>query len=438
MNNNLCGTCNRQTYRGNNTPQLQCWNCDKVFHKKIECSFMNQNAVRNIIDRNFEWLCNTCVHDSFAFSSIETSELIDICSVYCQENQPKPTKKTKCDSCNKKVKLNVSFVYCKFCASFLHLKCCGLKKRDFPLPTDWHCDKCSLNCLPFSSITNDRLLLNLQGITSESSESVLNFPSFSIQSLLDQLPGQNFSTDDFLSDNVESKYYTPAQFLAQKIPKKSFSMAHLNIASLQRHIDELRTFITILNHPFDILCISETRLYSNDPLVNVEIDGYTFIHKETSSQCGGVGIYIKTGIEFEILDSLTSSYHNICESIFIEIKNEKKKNLIIGCIYRHPTAVPEFLEIYFENMLEKVSSLKKTCALLGDFNVDLIKYGDNHLIDSFYDQVSSHGFRPLILQPSRVTSHSATLIDNIFINDVQCFSKGGNIMSSISDHFFSI
>ena len=54
---------------------------------------------------------------------------------------------------------------------------------------------------------------------------------------------------------------------------------------------------------------------------------------------------------------------------------------------------------------------------------------------TFYDQVSSHAFRPLILQPSRVSSNYATLIDNIFTNNVECFSKGGNIASSISDHF---
>ena len=435
--NNLCGTCNRHTYtyRGNNASQLKCWSCQKVFHKKIECSSLNQNSARNIIDRNFEWLCISCVSDTFAFSNIENEDLIENFSVEIQGNRPKPTKKTKCNHCTKKVKLNVSFVYCKYCIGFYHMKCCSIKKKDLPLPKDWLCNKCSINSLPFSSVTNDGLLLNLQGITSESAEFVSNLPSFSIQSLLDQLPGQNFNSDDFLSDTIESKYYTPAQFLAQKIPKKSFTIAHLNIASLQRHIDELRTFLTILNHPFDVLCISETRLHANEPLVNIDIEGYNFLHKETTSQCGGVGIFIKTGYEFEILDSLTRSHHNICESIFIEIKNEKKKNLIVGCIYRHHTPVSDFLETYFEKMLEKVSSLKKTCALLGDFNVDLIKYGDNHLCDSFYDLVSSHGFRPLILQPSRVSSNAATLIDNIFINDVQCFSKGGNITSSISDHF---
>ena len=42
----------------------------------------------------------------------------------------------------------------------------------------------------------------------------------------------------------------------------------------------------------------------------------------------------------------------------------------------------------------------------------------------------------MILQPTRVTSKTATLIDNIFINDISCQSTGGNVTSSISDHFF--
>ena len=48
--------------------------------------------------------------------------------------------------------------------------------------------------------------------------------------------------------------------------------------------------------------------------------------------------------------------------------------------------------------------------------------------------MSAHSFRPLILQPTRLTSSSATLIDNIFINDLACSSKGGNITTAISDH----
>ena len=75
------------------------------------------------------------------------------------------------------------------------------------------------------------------------------------------------------------------------------------------------------------------------------------------------------------------------------------------------------------------------CALLGDFNVDISKYGTHSDTELFYDLISANSFRPLILQPTRVTSNSATLIDNIFINNLECVSNGGNITCSISDNF---
>ena len=39
------------------------------------------------------------------------------------------------------------------------------------------------------------------------------------------------------------------------------------------------------------------------------------------------------------------------------------------------------------------------------------------------------------MQPTRVTSRSATIIDNILINDITTRSVGGNLTSTISDHF---
>ena len=70
-------------------------------------------------------------------------------------------------------------------------------------------------------------------------EILQNIHSFSIQTLLDQLPGHKFSNDNFVSDTVESKHYTPAEFLSEKFSKKSFTMIHLNIASLSHNIGEL-------------------------------------------------------------------------------------------------------------------------------------------------------------------------------------------------------
>ena len=191
----------------------------------------------------------------------------------------------------------------------------------------------------------------------------------------------------------------------------------------------------MLNHPFDTICISETRIHEDLPLSNIDIDKYTFYHTPTSSQCGGVGIYIKSSLECELLKSYSTSHPSLYQSIFLEIKNKTKKNIIIGCVYRHPSPpISNFSEEYFDSLLMKITKLKKTCIITGDFNIDLIKYNNSACVSEFYDQISSYGFRPLILQPSRFSSRSATLIDNIFINDLSCFSNGGNITTSISDH----
>ena len=92
------------------------------------------------------------------------------------------------------------------------------------------------------------------------------------------------------------------------------------------------------------------------------------------------------------------------------------------------------LKPFFAKPFSLLPSLKK-CIFAGDFNVDLVKYGENKIVEDFYDELSSYGFRPLILQPTRVTSTSLSLIDNIFTNDIVSQSSGGNLTTSISDHF---
>ena len=47
----------------------------------------------------------------------------------------------------------------------------------------------------------------------------------------------------------------------------------------------------------------------------------------------------------------------------------------------------------------------------------------------------SHYVLPHILQPTRVTDHSATIIDNIFTNATEFNTVSGNILNQLADHF---
>ena len=52
----------------------------------------------------------------------------------------------------------------------------------------------------------------------------------------------------------------------------------------------------------------------------------------------------------------------------------------------------------------------------------------------FYDTMCSYFLTQLVLQSTRVTDKSKTLIDNIFFNSFEFTALSGNITHSISDH----
>ena len=70
---------------------------------------------------------------------------------------------------------------------------------------------------------------------------------------------------------------------------------------------------------------------------------------------------------------------------------------------------------------------------MGDFNVDLLKCNDDNISQGFFFPLLSSSFIPLITRPTRLSSHSCTLIDNIFSN-VDKETESGVILSDISDH----
>ena len=84
-----------------------------------------------------------------------------------------------------------------------------------------------------------------------------------------------------------------------------------------------------------------------------------------------------------------------------------------------------------ENLLPEKS---KEIVLLGDFNIDLLKYEKDRNITDFLDQMYSTSLVPHITSPPGITSHSTTLIDNIFSTNISENAISRNIVISISDH----
>ena len=96
--------------------------------------------------------------------------------------------------------------------------------------------------------------------------------------------------------------------------------------------------------------------------------------------------------------------------------------------------VLDFKNNYISQIFEIVSKERKQVFLLGDFNINLLNYNDHQPTNDFLDSLASNSFIPYILHPTRITSHSKTLIDNIFSNFISPEIISGNITANISDH----
>jgi len=125
----------------------------------------------------------------------------------------------------------------------------------------------------------------------------------------------------------------------------------------------------------------------------------------------------------------------LLESTFAEISIPKQSNIIVGSIYKHPSMdISEFDIEHIRPLLDIVSKEGKIVILMGDFNINLLNTDSNDKISDFLDTLGNHLILPQITLPTRITIHSKTLIDNIYMSPTKFDKISGNLTSGISDH----
>ena len=86
-------------------------------------------------------------------------------------------------------------------------------------------------------------------------------------------------------------------------------------------------------------------------------------------------------------------------------------------------------------LLDQISKEQKQIFLLGDFKINLLNYNELQPTNEILDSLDSNSIIPYILRPTRLTSHSKTLIDITFPNVLSCETISGNITATISSSF---
>ena len=268
--------------------------------------------------------------------------------------------------------------------------------------------------------------------------SLLLKPSENLKLLVNQFNNNASPEDNTDPENaVQSKYYDIDELQTMKILNKDKSLAsfHINACSLNENFNELEHLLSCKNNIFDVIAVSETRITKNIYLTNnLTMNNFSFEFTPTEFSAGGTLLYIANHLSYKPRLDLNIYKSNKLESTFIEVLNPKKSNIIIGCIYKHPSMDLNDFNTNYLNNLDKVSKEQKSVFLLGDFDVNALNYNDHNPTNEFLDSLASNSFVPYILQLTRLPSHSKTLTDNVFSNIISPEAISGNLTATISDH----
>ena len=360
--------------------------------------------------------------------------------------------KNPCGICKNPVAKSHNALMCNVCNKWVHIRCNHvpkdlynhyIDKNSNPLieekdKSKWICINCFKDNLPFGQLDENSFYLNTKGIQNSCELDNLKFSldqsDKEITDLISKMIIENTDPDN-INHNFCSYYETEDFIKAKFDPNSNFSILHLNIASLQFHFEELIILLKMLDHEFDCIMITETKIQKGiNPSITIDIPNYHYFHTPTEASKGGSLIYISNNLISKPRKDLEIYQSKEVESTFCEIIIPNGKNIIVGCVYKHHTIDPKDFANIFIPTLQKANKEKKTVLVAGDFNIDFLKLNKDTFTNNYFDQLTNSNFMPLITLPTRITSRSKTLIDNILFNQFAQDIKSGNLNVSISDH----
>ena len=270
--------------------------------------------------------------------------------------------------------------------------------------------------------------------------------------MLNRFKDNNFNKEmiqyvnGFSKNNYTCDYYSEENFKSifnnhQKNPMKVF---HVNIGTFEPKSIELAAYLKSLKYSFQVIALTEIGQTSQE-FIEFIFPNFEIYMMEAPSTRGGVALLILkdtfkniTSLEYNDLysfDNMCNCSNCLIESSFITLETSTDK-YTIGCIYRHPNGeINHFIEQFRKiiNIIDK----NNISILMGDFNIDLLQ-PNNCKHEAYLNLCLESNFVPCITLPTRITDHSATLIDHILLRTparlIQNKVSAGNLICGLSDH----
>ena len=227
----------------------------------------------------------------------------------------------------------------------------------------------------------------------------------------------------------------------------SISIFHSNVISLHKNLNKVEEVFSDCKNYSCIIAISETGLDDDIESEHIKIEGYHKFERNDSLTCkGGVGVYVTDQLDYEPRDDLKLNVLD-CEDVWLEIQtipdeNQARKNndksFVVGVIYRHPDRLYRSFTYKLCQTIEKLNRAKTKFMIVGDINIDLLKYSLARNITDYTNKLKSSGCNVHCNIPTRIIQNSRSCIDHVYSNFEQHTVDTSVILSDISDHFSTL
>ena len=208
-----------------------------------------------------------------------------------------------------------------------------------------------------------------------------------------------------------------------------FSIYHQNIRGLKGKISEF-----LLSLPAEVphlICLTEHHLKVYE-LANTHIPEYklgaNYCRKNLKQ--GGECIYVCEPIKFSNINLLKRNKEQDIEIAALQINIQKRKIIVI-CVYRAPCSNFELFLSKLEIILNSLHRHNTESIICGDININ---YFDPSNKKSQPDNLlGTYNLTDTVSFPTRITNNSATLIDNIFMDNRRSYTIR-SCPNGLSDH----
>ena len=423
---NVCEKCDVRLPK--NRPKLICAYCRCAKH--YSCQKLSTADAWSIIDNKaYDWTCYECLADMLPVNA----------PVKIDRSKPsKESFKAKCQCCDGLSYSPKNITTCPWCTQLCHIRCVN---------NSLGCNNCCDNMIPGFRVHNyelyDRIDHN-KYIYNPYSQS--NFSNL-IGDRITNEQENNAMWNEISEFLIRCKYKQP-KHIRQPKPNE-LNVMSLNIRSIHKNLQHITDNVSDYQK-YDVILLNETNC-NIDKLANgisdLHIEGFhpPIIQAPARSTCrgGGLATYVNENVcsidEFQKidLDSDSESRNVDGEFLFVKISQCKgiKKSIVIGNVYRSPSSKhTKFIDLLETKLRWLDRHSNKHILLLGDFNVDHIKHDFDINSQNLIDTTTQHGFLQIISRPTRITDHSATLIDHIYTNKINNVISSNVLTLDLSDH----